>query len=278
MIKWISIIVLILVAIIVLYGACFVARGYLTAKKVMKDKPVEEYYEKRKKWYSYCPLEYISPNLKLVFVCLEDKNFFRHHGYDICKILQAVYVNLKYRKKKMGGSTITQQLAKNIYFPIHKKFSRKMAEFFVALKIEKILTKEEILDLYFNVIYYGKDQYSVRNACRFYFSLKPDEMSLNQAISLGCILPAPGTYNPLNPHGYFSKAKAVAVKRILERELISEEDAPLFLSCAFNDKLDCCKAKEYEAFFLEVYELCAAKGWPVKKACLHLKKIKKNEA
>lgn len=132
--------------------------------------------------------------------------------------------------------------------------------------------------MYFNIIYYGKDQYSVQNACRYYFSQTPEEMTLNQAISLGCLLPAPGPYNPLNPDGYFSKAKKLAVNRMLKRELIAPENAALFLDCAFDDKLDIPVVREYEVFFERVYTVCCTKKCSVKRACRYVKRKSQRES
>jgi len=154
----------------------------------------------------------------------------------------------------MGGSTITQQLAKNMYFSFRKTFKRKIAELFVARKLEKVLDKEEILDLYFNIIYYGMEQYGIRDACRFYFQKHPSEVSVNQALTLGCLLPAPTMYNPLNENGYFGKGRKIALERLVSRLAMEEEDVAMFLEAAYDEDIKDEAALFYEKKYKEDYE------------------------
>lgn len=127
--KLISLVLICIVCIILLGAVSFVIRGYITARKVIKKKPLQEYYEKRKNWYSYCPLKNISTNLRLVFVCLEDKNFFWHHGFDYAKIGKAVYVNLRYRKKKMGEAQLRSRWRKISIFRFRKHTAGRWRNF-----------------------------------------------------------------------------------------------------------------------------------------------------
>lgn len=141
-----------------------------------------------------------------------------------------------------------------MYFSFKKTFKRKIAELFVARKLEKELSKEEILELYLNIIYYGMEQYNIRDACQFYFQKYPSELSLNQALTLGCLLPAPTKYNPLNEEGYFDKAKKIALERLVNRAVLEEEDTELFIKAAYNEDVKNETTLYYERKFVEKYE------------------------
>ena len=108
----------------------------------------------------------------------------------------ALFSNIKTKSLGMGGSTITQQLAKNMYFSQKKEFTRKVAELFVALDLEKKLTKDEILELYVNIIYFGDGYYGIENASEGYYSKKANELTLEEAIMLAGLPAAPSVYSP----------------------------------------------------------------------------------
>lgn len=237
MIQWIKYGVIAVLLIAVLIFLVFVLKCYWQANKKLQETPILKFYDKVKNADNYCALADISPNIKNVVVALEDKNFWKHSGFDICKIIQAMIVDIKCRQKKLGGSTITQQLAKNMYFSFDKTYTRKVAEIFVARRLEKELTKQEILEIYLNIIYYGQGQYNIKDACEFYFKKAPSEVSLNQAITLGCLLPAPTAYNPLNPNGYFEKAKKMALVRLCKRGMIKEDEIEGFICAGYNEEL-----------------------------------------
>ena len=212
-----GIIILVLVALMVCLAGLLVGRCVLIGKRVFREKPVSEYCRQVREKESFYALEHISKNIITVIVALEDEQFWKHRGIDIKKLVHAVLVNLKNRRSVEGGSTITQQLAKNMYFTFNKNINRKLAEMYVALKLERILTKEQILELYLNIIYFGNGKYGIKEACELYIEKKPDDISVDQAITLGCILPAPGKYNPLNKNGLFTKARQNAEQKLYKK-------------------------------------------------------------
>jgi len=217
---------------------CYVIYCYIIAKKTEKEKPISEFYEEVKSRKSFCKLDEISTNIKMTVITLEDKDFFSHKGFVINKIFNAFYINAKFRKIVLGGSCITQQLAKNMYFPFKKIYRRKICELFVAIKLEKTLTKKEILEMYFNIIYFGMEQYNIKDACEFYFDKDPSQVSLNQAITLAALLPAPTKYNPLSSYGLFPQAKKRAVKKLCEQGILNSKDAQMFLNAAYDEELN----------------------------------------
>lgn len=197
---------------------------------------ITEYLALKRSEADYCRLQDISRVLQIVIVSTEDKNFRRHRGFDPFKIAQAAVVDIVMRKKLLGGSTITQQLAKNVYFSFEKTFSRKMSELVMACSIEHKLSKQDILELYLNIIYYGREQYGIAAACRVYFNKTPDEISLNEAITLCSVLPAPSNYNPIDNGELFVKARHLALRKLVMHKTLTNEEAEIFERAAYNEE------------------------------------------
>ena len=145
---------------------------------------------------NYTEYEKISRTLINAVVAVEDKRFFHHSGVDIFGTGRALLNALKTGKITEGGSSITQQLAKNLYFMSDNSPSRKTAEIFVAAELEKNYTKEEILELYLNVIYFGSGYYNVYDACKGYFGKTPEKISDYEATLLAGVPNAPSVYSP----------------------------------------------------------------------------------
>lgn len=130
-------------------------------------------------------------------ICTEDRRFYEHDGIDIKAIARALWHDLRTLSLEQGGSTITQQLAKNLYYSQEKRFERKAAEVFTAKLIEKELTKTEILELYVNSIYFGEGCYGIAAAAREYFDKSPSELTEYECAMLAGIPQAPNAYSPL---------------------------------------------------------------------------------
>lgn len=130
----------------------------------------------------------------------EDRSFYTHHGISLRSTGRAVVRNFQEGEVVEGGSTITQQLAKLWYFELDRKYDRKVAELLMAFKIEKHYSKEEILEFYFNSIYFGSGYYTVYDASMGYFGVVPADMNDYQATMLAGIPNAPSVYSPdVNP-------------------------------------------------------------------------------
>lgn len=155
------------------------------------------------------------PNsLKQNLVVIEDKRFFNHKGVDYKSIARALYVNLKSLSIKQGGSTITQQLARNLLKDNRKSISRKIQEIQLALNLEKNYTKDEILELYFNYVYWGKNLYGIRAASITYFDKEPFQLSNHERTQLITLLRGPNLY--LSNHFAFQK-RAALISELIER-------------------------------------------------------------
>ena len=129
-------------------------------------------------------------------VAVEDKRFYQHHGYDPIRIMKALYKNLVSQDIVEGASTITQQTIKNLYLTQEKTYSRKIKELFLSVEAELHYTKEDILETYFNTLYYGHGIYGIQNASQFYFNKNPNELTLAEIAMLIGIPNSPNNYSP----------------------------------------------------------------------------------
>ncbi|AJD91897.1 penicillin-binding protein 4 [Jeotgalibacillus malaysiensis] len=146
----------------------------------------------------YATNEEIPQFLKDVTVYSEDQNFYDHIGFDAGAIIRAVVKNLVFTHIQQGGSTITQQLARNLYLTQDKTYNRKMTELFYANELEKKLTKDEILSAYLNIIYYSNGVYGIKGASMYYFDKELHELSKAEMAFLAAIPNNPSKYDPVN--------------------------------------------------------------------------------
>lgn len=153
---------------------------------------------------NYTKIDDMPKNLKNAIIAVEDKRFYNHKGYDTIAILRAFIVNIKEGKIKEGASTITQQLAKNLFLSSKKKLRRKIDELILSIRLEKQYSKDEILEMYLNVIYYGEGVYGIENASRKFFNKDVRELSLSECAMLAGLPQAPNEYDPINN---YEKAK-----------------------------------------------------------------------
>tara|TARA_Y100000589_G_scaffold331763_1_gene386894 strand:- start:1096 stop:2967 length:1872 start_codon:yes stop_codon:yes gene_type:complete len=136
-------------------------------------------------------------NLINAVIVTEDKRFFYHPGIDIKGIARAFYINLKAGKIVQGGSTITQQLAKNLFLTPERSFTRKLHELILSFWLEMRFTKQQILSIYLNRVYLGSGTYGVQAASEKYFNKKVDELNLYESALIASLLKAPSKYNPI---------------------------------------------------------------------------------
>ena len=145
---------------------------------------------------TYVTIDQISETFLEEVIESEDKRFYSHNGIDLLATARAMFHNVKAGRFVQGGSTITQQLAKNLYFSFDKQYERKVAELLVARDIENTLDKEEILELYCNIAYFGEGCYGVKEAANHYYGIEAAELTNKQADALVWTLKSPNNYNP----------------------------------------------------------------------------------
>ncbi len=175
---------------------------------------------------TYISGDEIPDNLKKAVVALEDKRFYKHFGVDPIGIVRAFYNNLKAGEIVEGGSTITQQVAKNLFFSTKKSYIRKIREALTAIKMEIVLEKDEILTIYLNDIYFGAGAYGVYEASMAYFNREPMELTLAECAMIAGIIQAPSAYCPLDEegYGYAMQRKDKVLDIMLSEGYITEEE------------------------------------------------------
>lgn len=187
---------LISIFVLGIFAAPAISTGYKMYKSAINDRSLEDAINQIKDDENYVTLDKISDEYLKLVLKSEDKRFYYHFGVDFIAIGRAMYNNFKAHSLVQGGSTITQQLAKNLYFSFEKKYERKIAETFVAINLEKMLTKDEILELYCNIAYFGEGCYGLRKAANYYYGVEPIDLSAEQAYALVYTLRSPNYYNP----------------------------------------------------------------------------------
>jgi penicillin-binding protein 2D len=159
--------------------------------------------------------------LQKAVVAVEDSRFYEHSGIDIRGIARALVKDVAQGRMAEGGSTITQQLIKNKYLSSEKTIDRKLKEGRMALEFEQKYTKKQILEMYFNEIYYGNGAWGIAQAARLYFDKNPEELTESECSLLAGVQKAPGTYNPLGKSSKVMERRDVVLKRMVELNMIS---------------------------------------------------------
>ena len=164
--------------------------------------------------WTWVPLSRISPSLRQAVVEGEDASFFTHEGFDWEGIKDAALYNFEAGKLKRGGSTITQQLAKNLYLSSERSLLRKAREALITRSLEQHLTKERILELYLNVAEWGHDVYGAEAAARHHFKKSSRDLTADEAAWLAAILPAPRRYDPIRKTTFLARRHNRIFKQI----------------------------------------------------------------
>src|SRR5690554_3085556 len=184
-------------------------------------KLISEIGEKRRNPLNY---EEIPPAFIDALLASEDSSFFEHSGIDLKGLARAVIILASTGEKRVGGSTITMQVAKNYYLSSEKSFTRKFTEILLALKIEQELTKEEILELYINKIYLGKRAYGIEAAAHVYFGKPIKDLSLAQLAMIAGLPQAPSAANPINNPARAKARREYVLSRMLALGKITQKE------------------------------------------------------
>ena len=215
--------VVILVAISI--SLLVIGNGYNMYKEALEQMPLSKKVASIIEKENYSKIDEIPQIYKDAVISVEDHRFYKHNGVDIIAIGRAFVNDIKAMEFVEGGSTITQQLAKNIYFTQEKKITRKIAEVFMAFEIEKEYDKDQILELYLNTSYFGDGYYTVKEACKGYFNKELKEMTDYECILLAGIPNAPSVYAPTkNPELAIQRQKQV-MNKMVEYEYLTQEEA-----------------------------------------------------
>jgi len=164
--------------------------------------------------HTFVPLEKISRHVRRAVLIAEDRKFYRHGGVDWKAMERAWKLNVKSDRIRFGGSTITMQLAKNLFFRLDRSYFRKAEEIIIAMRMEKILSKKRILELYLNVIEFGEGIFGVEEAARVYFGKSASRLTRSEAARLVACIPCPIRHHP-NDGSSWVRRRARRILRIL---------------------------------------------------------------
>lgn len=173
----------------------------------------------------YTSLYNITPAMQQAMISIEDNRFYSHWGFDFPGILRATLVNLQYGRIEEGASTITQQLIKNLFLSHEQSFGRKADELLLALDMEARYSKDDILELYLNSIYFGSDFYGITEASRGYFGKRPAELTLAEGALLAGLPNAPSLYSPYVDYHLAKKRQSLVLDAMSRNGFISAATA-----------------------------------------------------
>lgn len=181
---------------------------------------------------SYVKLDEMPEHVGKAFVAIEDHRFWYHPGVDPIGLARAIWVDIQEGSYVQGGSTITMQLARNLFLTHDKTMTRKVKEIAIALQLEQRYSKEELLELYLNVIYFGHGKYGIGEAVPFYFGKKATEtggqaVTLGEAAMLASLPKAPEHYSPVKNWDKAKKRQAIVLNRMNELHVIDQTESTL---------------------------------------------------
>lgn len=230
--RWIRNTVLLLMALCLCVVGAVVFMGWNMYTRALEAVPLDQRVKQVREQESYTSFDELPDTYVDAVIAAEDHRFFDHNGIDPIAIGRAVVNDIKAMSFVEGGSTITQQLAKNLYFSQEKELARKVAEVFMAFHLEANYSKEEILELYVNSIYFGNGCYDVASASQSYFGVEPDQMNENQCTLLAGIPNAPSVYDlTLNPDLAQQRQRQV-VEMMVKHEYLTTDEALALLPAA----------------------------------------------
>lgn len=235
--KLIKRIILLLIIVIAIAGGILAYKGHKIYKDVLEKTSVADKVTQIKSQENYTELKDLPDFYKNAVIAVEDRRFYKHGPIDPIAIARAVFVNIKSWKLQEGGSTITQQLAKNIYFTQEKSALRKVAEMYMAYEIERNCDKDTILELYLNTSYFGDGYYCVKDASEGYYGKDPKDMNRNEASMLAGIPNAPSAYCPTKHLNLAKQRQVQVLDKMVKYKFITEQDKTEIL----NEENEVCQ-------------------------------------
>lgn len=219
--KIIGFILLIIIIIISVY----IGIGYKMYKNALQKMPIQEKISNIRQEKNYTTFEELPKTYIDAVIAVEDHRFYKHKGVDIVAVCRAIFNDIKNKELREGGSSITQQLCKNIYFNQNRKLSRKIAETFMSIKMEKECSKKEIFELYVNTSYFGDGYYCIGDASQGYFNKKPIDMNIYECTLLAGVPNAPSIYAPTNNLELAEQRQKQVINKMVEYGYLTIEEA-----------------------------------------------------
>ena len=225
--KWFKRIVLVLLIAIVIVGIVVLANGYGLYKDALEEMSLEDKVKEIREDEDFVPLTSLPIEYQQAVIAVEDHRFKEHGAIDLIAIGRAIWVNITNLELREGGSTITQQVAKNLYFieDNNNPIERKVAEIFMAFKLESEYSKDDILEMYVNTIYFGDGYYGIKEACNGYLDKEPQNMTLYEATMMAGIPNAPSVYAPTVNPDLTRKRQEKVIDSMVEYGYLTQEEA-----------------------------------------------------
>ena len=227
--KFLKILILIIFAIIII-DISFYVYAYITPKFPIYTNNNITYYDINgndmfnSNNNDYVKLDEISPDVINAIVSIEDKNFYKHNGFDFLRIAKAMVINITSGKIKQGASTISQQYVKNLYLTFDKTWKRKIKEAFLTIELETHYSKEEILEGYLNTINFGAGCYGIKNASNYYFNKEPKDLTIEEATLLVGIPKSPTYFNPITNYDNCKSRQYDVIYSMYKNNYINKND------------------------------------------------------
>ncbi len=211
-------------------GVKFALPGYKYYKSVVAESPISQKVEEIRSRDNYVTLVELTDTYKNAVISVEDHRFYKHGPVSFKALTRVMYYYLKDGEFNQGGSTITQQLAKNLYFGMEQSAKRKFAEIFIAYDLEKLYSKDEILELYVNCIYFGNGYYNIYDAAKGYYGVEPGNLLDWQALVLAGVPNAPSVYSPANNTQLTYQRQRMVADSMVKNGYLTKAEAEQILS------------------------------------------------
>ena len=218
-------IIIILLVLILLAGIIGFIIGYSVYSDALKEKPLISRMDEIENDEHFVPFSELPKNYINAVVAVEDHRFYDHGPIDFIAIGRAIWVNITNFELREGGSTITQQLAKNVVLSQEETATRKLGEIVAAFDIEKNYSKDDILALYVNTCYFGEGYYGIYDASMGYYNKEPKDLTLDEATMLAGVPNAPSVYAPTVNPDLAKKRQEHVLNKMVEYGYISKEEA-----------------------------------------------------
>lgn len=213
----------IIILIILVVGGIFFI-GYNMYSNAINETSIADRIQEIKLNENYVSINDVPDNFKNAIISIEDHRFKEHNGIDIITTTRSMLENISKKDIVAGGSTISQQTGRLLYFTQEQRFTRKVAELFVAFDLEKKYSKDEILELYINMIYYGDGYYGIKQASLGYFNKEPKDLNLYEASLLAGLPNAPSIYSPSKNPDLSKKRQLAVLNAMVKYNCITEAE------------------------------------------------------
>lgn len=233
--KWIKRIFYSILIILLLFVTILGIQGFIMYQNAAKDNNIAIQIEKIREDENYISLDLVPTMYKDAVVAVEDRRFYKHGAIDIISIGRAIITNIKKFDLVEGGSTITQQIAKNIFFTQEESAIRKIAEIFMAFDLESRYEKDDILELYLNTSYFGYGYTGIKEASLGYLGKQPIEMTDYESTLLAGVPNAPSAYSPRSNMELAKKRQQKVISSLVKNNYISQDQANTILEQESKD-------------------------------------------